>query len=123
MAIMQTDPKRPNEAVTINPANPNRIQVSPFPYFGGNTAPATIDATPFQGGPLRVYLDPDGSISTDLYRDHYWLLAEAILPERRYENQPTGQVDENGQPMMAMVELPLDLNDVEIIVFPLPEVV
>ena len=64
MAIMQTDPRRPNEAVAIDPANPNRIQVSPFPYFGGNTAPATIDATPFQGGPLRVYLDPDGSIST-----------------------------------------------------------
>lgn len=59
---------------------------------------------------------------TSLFRDHYWLLAEAVLHERQFDSRPTGQVDEHGQPIMAIVERPLDLTDVQITVFPLPEV-
>jgi hypothetical protein len=69
-----------------------------------------------------VYLDLDGSATIDATRDHYWLLAEAILPDCQFENKPTGRLDENGQEITDLVERPLDLNEVEITVFPLPEV-
>ena len=94
-----------------------------MPYPGGDTASATIDLTPFQGGPFRLYLDSDGSLSTDLYRDHFWLLAEAVLPERIFDQEYTGQIDGNGQAITRMVERPLDLNMINVTVFPLPEVV
>lgn len=123
MAIVQHDTLKPNQTISVDPVNPARLAIAAFAYPGGNCPGTTVDLTGFQGGPVRIYLDIDGAISTDLYRDHYWLLAEAVLPERQYENQPTGQVDENGQPIMEMVERPLDLNDVQITVFPLPEVV
>lgn len=121
--IVQHDPDKPNNAITIDQANPGRLVVAPFPFPGGQCAGGVFDLTTFQSGPFRLYLDGDGSLSTDLYRDHYWLLAEVILPEKKFDSQPTGRVDENGQPIMVMVERPLDLNEVPITVFTLPEVV
>lgn len=122
MAIVQHDPLKPNPTISVDKVNPARLAIAAFAYPGGNCPGATVDLTGFQGGPVRIYLDTDGAISTDLYRDHHWLLAEAILPERRYDSEPTGQVDEHGQPIMTMVERPLNLNELNIIVFPLPEV-
>lgn len=123
MPIVQHDPERPNAVISIDQGDTARLVVEPFDFPGGRCAGGTVDLTPFQGGPFRLYLEADGSLNTDLYRDHYWLLAEAILPERQYESRSTGQVDENGQPITIMVEVPLNLNDIEIIVFPLPEVI
>jgi hypothetical protein len=122
MPILQYDPERPNGAVSIDEGVLGRLVVAPFDFPGGRCAGGTVDLTPFQGGPFRLYLETDGSLSTDLNRDHYWLLAEAILPERRFEHEPTGRVDEHGQPVTEIVERPLDLNEVDIVVFPLREV-
>lgn len=120
--IVQNNPDKPNLAVEIDEI-PARLAVRPIAIPGGGaTESAVIDLTPFQGGPFRLYIDADGTLSTDLHRDHYWLIAEAVLPERLYDNAPTGQVDEHGQAVTQMVERPLDLNDIEIMVFPLPEV-
>lgn len=120
--IVQHDPGRPNGAITIDQTAPSRLIVAPFDFPGGHCPGAVVDLAPFQGGPFRLYLEEDGSLSTELFRDHYWLLAEAVLPERQFENRPTGMTDENGQPVMEMVERPLDLNEVQVTVFPLPEV-
>ncbi len=120
--IVQRDPNKPNEVISIDQASPNRLVVAAFRFPGGQCTGGAIDLTPFQGGPFRLYLEEDGSLSTELFRDHYWLLAEAVLPERQFDSRPTGMTDENGQPIMEMVERPLDLNDVQITVFPLPEV-
>jgi len=122
MPIVQHDPERPNAVISIDQGDTGRLVVEPFDFPGGRCAGGTVDLTPFQGGPFRLYLEADGSLNMDLYRDHYWLLAEAILPERRFEQEPTGRVDEYGQPVMEMVERPLDLNEVDIVVFSLPEV-
>jgi len=119
--IKQHDPDRPNEAIKID-ANPACLSVQPISCPGGEAQAVVIDLTPLQGGPFRLYLDSDGAISTDLYSDHYWLLAEGMLPDKQYDNVPTGQVDENGQPVTTMAERLLDLNDIDITVFPLPEV-
>jgi len=116
--IIQHNPDKPNAALSIDQASPNRLVVASFPFPGGECAGGRIDLTPFQGGPFRLYLETDGSLSTGPFQDHYWLLAEAVLPERHFENQP----NEHGQPVMTLVERPLDLNDVQITVFPLPEV-
>jgi hypothetical protein len=120
--IIQHDPNKPNEVISIDQASPHRLVVAAFRFPGGECAGGTIDLTPFQGGPFRLYLEKDGSLNTELCWDHYWLLAEAVLPEKQFDNQPTGRVDENGQPIMEMVERPLNLNDIQIILFPLPEV-
>lgn len=120
--IVQHNPGKPNEAIDIDQTTSSRLVIAAFPFPGGECAGGRIDLTPFQGGPFRLYLEKDGSLSTELFQDHYWLLAEAILPERRYDSEPTGQVHEHGQPIMTMVERQLNLNELNIIVFPLPEV-
>lgn len=118
MAIVQYDPARPNAAIQIDAANPARLLVDPIPFPGGTTAAAAYDLTAHQGGPFRLYLNQDGSFSSDLTADHYWLLAEAILPERQFDQVPVG----TDQEIFDMVERPLDLTGVEVVVFPLPEV-
>ena len=122
MAVIQYDPTKPNTAVAIDANNPACLTVQPVTIPGKTTAPATVDLTPFEGGPFRLYVDSDGTVSTELWRDHYWLLAEAVVPAPKYSSQPTGQVDEHDQPIMQQVLLPLDLTGVDITVFPLPEV-
>jgi len=120
--IVQFDSKKTNEAISIDQDDRRILKVSQFEFPGGTCPGAAINLTPYQGGPFRLYLEKDGALSTALYHDHYWLLAEAVLPERQFESQPTGMTDETGQSVMEMVERPLDLDDVQIIVFPLPEV-
>lgn len=122
--IIQKDPNRPNnnDVLSISKAAPNELIVASFRCGGLDVAGRTFDLTPFQGGPFRLYVDEDGTLSTDLYKDHYWIIAEAIIPEKQYESVPTGQVDENGKPKTEIVERPLGLNNIDIIAFPLPEV-
>lgn len=120
--IIQHDLDKQNNAIAIDQAIPNRLVVAAFSFLGGECAGDDIDLASFQGGPFRLYLEADGSLSTELFRDHYWLLAEATLPEKQYDNVPTGQTDEYGNPKMELVERVLDLNDIDIFVFSLPEV-
>lgn len=121
MPIVQKNPDVPNEVISIA-ENPVIIQVAPFTFPGGITEAAVFDLTPFQGGPFRLYLDSDGSFSTDLYTDHYWLLVEAILPDKKYDNVPTGMKDEDGNDINELQEAVLDLNTIDVTVFALPEV-
>ena len=122
MAIVQKNPETPNQAISIVANNPFHIQVNSFEYPGGVTQAQQIDLTPFQNGPARLYLEHDGSLSTDLYADHYWLLAETVLPEKQYNNVPTGMKDENDNDVNELQEASLDLNDFDITVFALPVV-
>lgn len=120
MAIIQQNNQAPNTVVSIDEHNTAQLVVAAFNFPGGHCAGDTIDLTSFQGGPVRVYFDQDGTLSLDLYRDYYWLLAECILPDRRYDQVDSGQVDPNGQPIMRTVEKLLNLQDIGITVFPLP---
>jgi hypothetical protein len=116
--IRQQNPGKPNPNITIQGS---KLLISTFKVGDKTVKSKTLDLTPYQGGPFRLYLDADGSLSTELDRDHFWLLAEAVIPEQTFENDPTGQVDENGQAISRMVARPLDLANVEITVFELPE--
>ena len=62
------------------------------------------------------------TFSTNKNQDHFWLLAEANVPERLMESVSTGEFDEHGQEIMKSVDVPLDLNNVEIKAYALPEV-
>jgi hypothetical protein len=120
--IIQQNPDKPNTMVGVDQENSACLVVQAFDFLEGSSAGDSFDLTEMQGRPVRVYLDLDGSATIDATRDHYWLLAEAILPDCQFENKPTGRLDENGQEITDLVERPLDLNEVEITVFPLPEV-
>jgi hypothetical protein len=120
--FIQHDPEHPNLAIKVDDTDAACLAIHAIPFKGGVFEPKVINLTPFQGGPFRLYLDGNGELSTDLYGDHYWLLAETILPDKQYDTIGTGEVDDNGQEVTALLERPLDLNDIGITVFPLPEV-
>jgi hypothetical protein len=132
MVIIQHDPSKPNEAIRLAA---NKLVVVPFSAGSINCAGGTFDLEPYQGKAFRLYLEEDGSLSTDINRDHFcstdinrdhfWLLVEVILPPQRYESVPTNEVDQNGTTIYKSVPVPLNLEaaDVQVIVFPLPEVV
>ncbi|WP_422448177.1 AAA family ATPase [Thermoanaerobacterium sp. DL9XJH110] len=50
-----------------------------------------------------------------------WYVATIIIPPRRYHLVDTGQVDENGAPVLASEALPLDLDAVVLNLWALPE--
>lgn len=120
MAIVQTDPNRPNEQVVIKEGDPAVLQVLPFELPNGAMVQAQeFDLTEHQGKPWRLYAEADGSLSVALDGVHYWLVAETVLPERQFESLDGGEG--NGDGDAQHVELPLDLNDVDVLVYPWPE--
>lgn len=49
-----------------------------------------------------------------------WYVATIIVPPREYELIASGQTDENGNPIMILQALPLDMNKVELRLWALP---
>lgn len=122
MAIVQRDPERPNEKVVIDPHNPAVLQILQHELPNGAVVqPRNINLTDYQGQPFRLYVEEDGSLNVALDGVHYWLLAEAVIPEREFETQDTGETDEEGASITQLVELPLDLHKVDIVVYPWPD--
>lgn len=120
--IVQHNPASPNADVTIDPQNPALIRIAAHTLPNGVNVPATVfDLGPHQGGPVRIYVEEDGSLQNSVEGVHYWLIAEAVLPQARMEQRATGQTDEHGQPIVEMAAVPLDLNMVDIVVYPWPE--
>lgn len=82
----------------------------------GSIPKTEIDLTPYAGQYVRVWLDQDGSYSLDPATDHYWQMAEMNIPD--LQETDTGEIDEEGAPIMEV--LPLDLSDMVIAVWELP---
>lgn len=122
MAIVQQDPARVNNKVVIDPNNPAVLQILQHQLPNGAVVqPQSIDLTDYQGQPFRLYVEEDGRLNIALDGVHYWLLAEAVIPEREFDSQETSEVDEHGSPIVTHVERPLDLRNVDIVVYPWPE--
>ncbi|GEA17482.1 AAA family ATPase [Moorella sp. E306M] len=49
-----------------------------------------------------------------------WYVATIVIPPREYDLVDTGQVDENGNPVMTPEPKPLDMNKVELRLWALP---
>lgn len=75
----------------------------------GDIAGKEIDLMPYQGQYVRVYLDNDLNIVVNPRQDCYWQLAELYVP---YQTR-----DEETDKLSA-----LDLSNVELITYVLPEV-
>lgn len=87
----------------------------------GEINTATIDLTPYAGQYVRVWLDNDGSYSLDPSTSHFWQMAEFTVPKMQYQDVDTGEKDEQGNPVMQPRTLPLNLENMEIIVLELPK--
>ena len=109
--------------VHIDTLNPALLVVESFVVGEVQTEKRSFDLTAFQGGPFRLYVEETGELSTDINRDHYWLLAEAMIPERRVESVLVGAANENGEEKTIMQEVPLNLHQAAITTFVLPEVI
>jgi hypothetical protein len=106
---------------TISIVDQCKVRIAAFdcPKLG-RVSQKTMDLTPHAGKKVRIWLDPDGSYSTDPKKDHYWQVAELDVPEIKYDrgDQSPGGEMEDASPA---VPLPLDLTDVEVSVWSLPE--
>lgn len=117
------DQSKENIQIAIDPANAAVMSVAAFTINDVRVPAQSFDLSRFQGETFRLYTEESGDLSTEKEQDHFWLLAEAKIPEKVLQNQLTGEVDEDGRDITQTIELPLDLNQVEITVYALPEVI
>lgn len=116
------DQSKENIQIVVDPTNAAVMSVAAFTINDVRVPSQSLDLSRFQGETFRLYAEESGDLSTAKDQDHFWLLAEAKIPEKVLQNQSTGEVDEDGREITQTIELPLDLNQVEITVFALPEV-
>jgi len=120
--VKYQDESRENIQIAVDPDNAAVVNVAAFTIDDTRIPAQSFDLSSFQGSTFRLYAEQNGDLSTDKNQDHFWLLAESTIPEKVIKNVPTGEIDERDQEIMQTVEMPLNLNDVEITVFALPEV-
>ncbi len=108
--------------IHIDTLNPALLIVESFTIGTTQTEKQIFDLTAHQGAPFRLYIERSGELSTDINRDHYWLLAEAMIPERKIESVTVEVTAEAGEEKTIMQEVPLNLHQVSITTFALPEV-
>jgi hypothetical protein len=87
----------------------------------GHVSQKTIDLTPYAGQRVRIYLCEDGTYSLDQTTSQFWQVAELQVPEQEFEQVETGELDDQGNPIMQLNEIPLDLSSTEVLAWELPE--
>ena len=120
--IVYQDKNKESVQLTVDQENKAVLNTAAFTINGTRVSAQSFDLTAFQGKAFRLYAEENGDLSTNKNQDHFWLLAEANVPERLMKSVSTGELDERGQEIMKSVDVPLDLNNVEIKVYALPEV-
>lgn len=108
-----------NADFAIDASNTAMLKIGAYEFEGMKIPARDIDLKPYQGKMVRIYIEKDGSYSTD-HGTHEWLLIMGRVPEVTYKSV-ADDTDENGQTRMKQEELPIDLNDAEFTVFALPE--
>ena len=96
------------------------IKLAGFSYQYGKIKTALINLAGYAGRFVRVWLDTDGSLSLDSRKGHFWQIAEFQVPDRKYKEVP-GKDPATGEDIINLEPLPLDLKDMTITVFELPE--
>ena len=120
--IVYQDKNKESVQLTVDQTNKAVLNTAAFTINSTRVSAQSFDLTAFQGKAFRLYAEENGDLSTNKNQDHFWLLAEANVPERLMKSVSTGELDERGQEIMKSVDVPLDLNNVEIKVYALPEV-
>lgn len=108
-----------NAEFAIDADNPIVLKIGAYEFEGMKIPARDIDLTTYQGKMVRIYIEKDGSYSTN-HGTHEWLLIMGKVPEITYKSVVDG-TDETGQTRMKQEEVPIDLNDADFTVFALPE--
>ena len=116
------DKEKTNISVSLDSANAAVLKIDAFTIAGVRAPAQQMDLTDYQGQAFRLYAEKTGDLSTDKEKDHYWLLAEAEIPQKTTKSVETGEVDENGQARTESEIVPLNLNNVDFKIYALPEV-
>lgn len=67
---------------------------------------------------IDVSLDEDMNLTTGLGR---WYVANIVIPPRKYDMVDTGEVSEDESPIFERVAKPLSMDEVQLILWTLPE--
>ena len=111
-----------NVTINITIIDKSKIQLAAFTCpVNGKIKQQTIDLTPYAGQHVRVWLDADGTYSVDKNKDHFWQVAQFDVPELKYKDEDTGKRDSDNQVIMEAIGQPLDLTDVDINKWDLPQ--
>jgi hypothetical protein len=86
----------------------------------GKVGQKTIDLADQAGEYVRIWLEKDGTYSTDKHKDHFWQVAELRAPVQQV-NVTMQKDSETGEDVETWSAAPLDLDKVEIHTFELPK--
>jgi hypothetical protein len=73
---------------------------------------------------IDVCLDRDMQLGFGLngvVGEYVWYVANISIPQKEYKIVDTGEVDENGNPIYTRVVLPLNMDDVTLYLWALPD--
>jgi len=112
---------RKNEKVFISSV----VTIDTFYAFGHRVEGAEFDLSQpeydkYRGKILRIWIDNNYRLTTERLPSQVWLLAEIPVPRRKFEEVETKELDENDNPVMEMVELPMIVNESECKIYELP---
>ena len=121
MNINYQDKNKKSIEIAVDEKSSAVLDVAAFDLGNIRVAASKFDLTDYQGSVFRLYAEENGDLSTDKWNCHYWMLAEAVIPEKKMKRVSTGKQDDHGSDIMTMEIVPLDLNTVDFTVFSLPD--
>ena len=105
---------------TITILEGGKIQIAGFECALGKVARETLDLSSYAGDRVRIWLDENKKFSIDPRKNHYWQIAELDVPPQLYQ-ETEGAPDSEGRPTSLREAILIDLSNVEIMVWDLPE--
>jgi len=122
--IVQMDPEKPNTKITVEGSV---LTCAGFRFHMGDqlrqVSEKSYDLEEWRGRVFRLWIGEDGRLTTESRPTQFALLAEVEVPPA-YNTPAT---DEEGNPVLdddgnpVMVPAPLDLEEVEVRVWPIPD--
>ena len=113
---------RKNEKVIIEGSV---VTIDTFYAFGHRVEGAVFDLSQpecdkYRGKILRVWVDNDHKLTTERLPSQVWLLVEIPVPKRQFKEVKTKKLDEDGNPIMERVKIPMVVTETECKIYELP---
>ena len=113
---------RKNEKVIIEGSV---VTIDTFYAFGHRVEGAVFDLSQpecdkYRGKILRVWVDNDHKLTTERLPSQVWLLVEIPVPKRQFKEVETEEFDEDENPIIERVEIPMVINETECNIYELP---
>lgn len=75
---------------------------------------------PYRDKVMRIWVDNDFNLTTERNPSQKWLLIEIPVPRRQFEAVETDEKDEDDNPIIEQVEIPMVIKESDCNIFPLP---